>query len=319
MKRSIYILFLVPLFCNAQNGVGEYGTVSKQFKDFYNANAYDSIFGLYDEGMKNAVPHEKSEAFFESVALQFGELIDLNLSGTDKNYRTYRAKFKNGTMDFVLSLNEDSRITGFQLKPYKPDNLPKLERNSTKMILPFKEEWFVFWGGVTNQQNYHMDNENQQYAYDILMVRDSSSFKKDGKKNSDYYVFGKKIIAPCDAEVVKVITGVKDNVPGELNPKQLTGNTIVLKTDKDEYLLFAHLKEGSIKVDEGETVKQGQVMARCGNSGNSTEPHLHLQLQNVADFFQATGAKLYFDKILVNGKIKEKYMPLKEDFVKNIK
>lgn len=60
-------------------------------------------------------------------------------------------------------------------------------------------------------------------------------------------------------------------------------------------------------------------MAKCGNSGNSTEPHLHLQLQNVPDFFQATGARLYFDKILVNGKIREDYMPVKEDLIKNVK
>lgn len=319
MRISICIWFIVPVLAYPQVESTDYKVVSKQFMDLYNTDAYGSIFDLYDEGMKKAVPREKSEEFFESVALQFGALQNLELVEPNKNSHVYRATFKNGVLDLVLALDDDNLIRGFQLKPYKPNDLPKLERNSTKMILPFKEEWFVFWGGETSGQNYHMDNENQQYAYDILIVKNGSSFKKDGKKNTDYFVFGKKIIAPCDAKVVKIITGVKDNVPGEVNPKQLTGNTIVLETSEKEFILFAHLKEGSVVVKEGDFVEKGQTMAKCGNSGNSTEPHLHLQLQNVPDFFQATGARLYFDKILVNGKIREDYMPVKEDLIKNVK
>lgn len=319
MIKSICILFFVPMLAFSQSTLDNYKIVSQQFMDFYNDAAYDSIFYMYNDEMKKAISQEQSAGFFKSIALQFEELKNINIIDANKNTHVYRATFKNGVLDFVLSLDDKNLIRGFQLKPYKPDGLPKLERNSTKMILPFKEEWFVFWGGETSEQNYHMNNENQQYAYDMLMVKDSSSFKKEGKKNTDYFVFGKKIIAPCNAKVVKVIKGVKNNIPGELNPKQLTGNTIVLETKKKEYILFAHLKQGSIKVKEGEFVKQGQTIAKCGNSGNSTEPHLHLQLQNVADFFQATGAKLYFDKILVNDKIKTDYIPVKEDFVKNIK
>ncbi len=103
-----------------------------------------------------------------------------------------------------------------------------------------------------------------------------------------------------------------------MNTADLTGNTMVLETPEKEYLLFAHLKSGSIRCREGDLVEQGQVIAQCGNSGNTTQAHLHLQLQNTKDIFNAIGARLYFDEILVHGEIQRDYMPQKEDFVKNV-
>lgn len=195
---------------------------------------------------------------------------------------------------------------------------PVLKRNTTKMIWPFKEEAFVFWGGAKVEQNKHMTDINEQYALDILMVANGAPYKGDPKQNKSYYIFGKEIIAPCNAKVVKVISGVKENVPGVENKKDLSGNTIVLETDKKEYLLFAHLKENSITVKVGDQVKQGQIIAQCGNTGNSTMAHLHVQLQNTVELLKATGAKLYFDEVIVNGSVKNDYFPVKEDFVKNI-
>ena len=98
----------------------------------------------------------------------------------------------------------------------------------------------------------------------------------------------------------------------------MTGNTLVLKTAAEEYILMAHLKEGSIVVQKGQQVGQGDLLGECGNSGNSTEPHLHLQLQNTRDIHRATGARLFFDRILVNGELKTDYLPIKEEFIKNI-
>ena len=74
---------------------------------------------------------------------------------------------------------------------------------------------------------------------------------------------------------------------------------------------------GEYDSKEGDLVKQGETIAQCGNSGNTTQAHLHLQLQNTADLYNTIGAKLYFDEVLVNGEIKRDYMPQKEDFGKN--
>jgi len=167
-------------------------------------------------------------------------------------------------------------------------------------------------------KNYHVAHENQKYAYDILMIKDGASYKGDAKKNESYYVFGKDIIAPCDGKVVQVIKGIHDNIPGELNPAEATGNSVVIETAAKEYVLFAHMKQGTVAVEEGQEVKQGDLLGQCGNSGNTTEPHLHLSLQNTVSMFGATGGKLFFKELLVNGELKKDYLPEKGDKIKNI-
>ncbi len=319
MKQLIIIILLFNIsVLSAQDEKENYKKAVLKLKSFYNAKSYDSIFTMFNVDMKKALPLDKTEAFFESIETSIGAIKTHEFLKTKNLSHIYKITFDSGIRDVSMYLNQNNEIGGMYVSVHRPTDLPKLARNTTKMIWPFKEESFVFWGGETVAQNYHMAQEVQQYAYDILMVANGSSHKGDAKKNESYFVFGKDVMAPCDAKVVKVTKGVIDNIPGELNPKQLTGNTIVLETSQQEYILFAHLKQNSILVKVGDEVKQGQVMAQCGNSGNSTEAHLHLQLQNVADFFQATGAKLYFDKIMVNGKLKEDYIPVKEDFVKNI-
>ena len=109
-----------------------------------------------------------------------------------------------------------------------------------------------------------------------------------------------------------------DNIPGELNPAQLTGNMVTILTKNNEYILFAHLKEGTVAVEEGQEVKTGDLLGLCGNSGNTTEAHLHLSLQNQLEMMGATGGKLFFENILVNGEIKEDYLPERGDVVENI-
>ena len=70
----------------------------------------------------------------------------------------------------------------------------------------------------------------------MITDKNGKSFKTDGKNNEDYYAFGKELIAPCDAEVVLSVDGIKDNIPGELNPIYMPGNTVILKTENNEFL-----------------------------------------------------------------------------------
>ena len=320
MKNILLVLIFISYTISFSQEKDNYKDVASEFQSLYNAEDYESIFNMYDDNMKVALPLEKSNAFFaQNLKSGLGKIVEMEFYKTKQTAHIYKTTFENAIFDVLISLNQNNAINGFYVSPHKPDNLPKLERNITKMILPFNEEWFVFWGGTTVEDNYHVAYNNQKYAYDFFMVKDDKSYENDSKDNENYYVFGKQIIAPCDAKVVKIISGVHDNIPGEMNPKQVTGNTIILETGNKEYILFAHLKEKSIVVKEGQNVKQGDLLGLCGNSGNSSEPHLHLSLQNVKDMHIATGAKLYFEKIKVNGKIKEDYLPVKKDNIQNIK
>ncbi len=318
MKRLLYIVFWMGMPLLAQEEQPNYARLTEVFTERYNSGNYDGIYELYDIGMKKAFTQMESRSFYgENINRLTGEIRSMQFVGLRDGAHVYRVEFDRSMAEMVISLNPQNQISGLFISPPKPAAVPILERNTSPMSLPFDEEWFVYWGGTTEAQNYHVREISQQYAYDLLMVKDGASFEGDPKNNESYYAFGKDILAPCNARVVRVIEGVPDNVPGITNSRDLTGNTLVLQTAIGEYILFAHLKEGSVIVEEGQEVVQGEVMAQCGNSGNSTEPHLHLSLQNTVEMSDATGGKLYFERLMVNGELKVDYLPVKEDFIQN--
>jgi GNAT superfamily N-acetyltransferase/biotin carboxyl carrier protein len=131
-------------------------------------------------------------------------------------------------------------------------------------------------------------------AIDIMAIdtkTDRSHFKDDPKKAKDYYINGVDVSAIADGVVIRTKESVKDafdlNVLDQtLKFAQLAyfgtyndveGNFIVIAHDDGSFSLYAHLAGGSIKVKEGQKVKAGQVIAKVGNTGNSTQPHLHFE------------------------------------------
>jgi murein DD-endopeptidase MepM/ murein hydrolase activator NlpD len=233
-------------------------------------------------------------------------------TGNKSGFAVYKTTFERGVFSFHIALNESRAISGLQFQPYVPDNLPKMERNASLLILPFKGTWTVFWGGDNKQQNYHVESRAQKNAFDmVIMDAAGKSYRSNGKTNEDYYAFGKELLAPCDGEVVLVVDGIKDNTPGESNVMYVPGNTVIIKTANNEYLFFAHFKQHSIKVKQGDKIKQDQLLGLCGNSGNSSEPHLHFHIQNVENINIATGVKCFFDQLKVNGEMKKDYSPIK--------
>ncbi len=306
-------------FCIAQNEQKSFDEVASEFQSEYNKSNYEGIHSMLDEVMKSIITKEEMTDFLSTVRSNFGLIKTMGFYDIYNSAHIYRVAFEKEIVDISFSLNNKDQITALFIPRNSFENSSVLKRNTTKMIFPFKEESFVYWGGETLETNYHMADLSQQYAFDIIMVANGAPYKGDSTKNESYYIFGKDVIAPCDAKVVKVIDGIKDNVPGELNMADITGNTIILETERKEYLLFAHIKANSILFKEGDLVKQGQVIAKCGNSGNTTQAHLHFQLQNTDDLFNTIGAKIYFDEVIINGEIKNDYMPKKEDFVSNIK
>lgn len=293
--------------------------VSKQFVENYNSDNHKGIFEMFNPQMKEAVPEDPLTASLKGMKQQAGKITSHEfIRYTRGTVALYKTTFERGLFGLNLSIDGESKINGLQMVPYVDQEAPKLERNSTPLILPFKEEWTVFWGGDTQEQNYHVTTESQKGAFDMV-IRDEggSSFKTDGRTNEDYYVFGKELIAPAAGEVVLVVDGVKDNVPGQMNPVYVPGNTVIIKTPNNEFLFFAHFKQHSIVVKQGQQVKQGELLGLTGNSGNSSEPHLHFHIQNMENMVNATGAKSFFTEIMVNGELKKDYSPVQGEKIRN--
>ncbi len=321
--RNIFLIFILTNVMSnicAQTEKAVYKNVADKLESNYNQDNYDDIFNMFSSEMKTALPLDKTKDFFSGLKDKAGKIIKKEFVKYQATYAVYKTNFERALFSLNISVDDNSKINGLYIKPFEPDNLPKIDRNKTKLVLPFNGAWTVFWGGDTKELNYHVVSKAQKNAFDIVIKdKTGKSYKTDGKTNEDYYAFGKEIFAPCDGIIVLVVDGVKENKPGELNPIYVPGNSVILKTMNNEYLLFAHFKHHSIKVKEGEKVKQEQVLGLCGNTGNSSEPHLHFHIQNVEDMNIATGVKCYFDKIIVNGQIKNDYSPIKGDIIQNEK
>jgi murein DD-endopeptidase MepM/ murein hydrolase activator NlpD len=125
---------------------------------------------------------------------------------------------------------------------------------------------------------------------------DGKTQRGDGTRNEDYYAFGREVLAPAEGTVIE---GVRDNTPGSMNPYSALGNCVVIQHREDEVSVLAHFKRRSIVVMAGGTVKRVQLLGKCGNSGNSSEPHLHYQLQHSPVLQDGMGIKCVFQKVVV--------------------
>lgn len=98
------------------------------------------------------------------------------------------------------------------------------------------------------------------------------SFKNKGLENTDWYGYGKNVLAPCDCTVVEVHINPFTNQPGKMKPGQ--ASSVIFKTQDGIHVLIAHIDKPNIKV--GEQVIAGQPIAKIGNNGYSRNPHLHI-------------------------------------------
>lgn len=127
---------------------------------------------------------------------------------------------------------------------------------------------------------------SQRFAIDWVQINeDLKTHHGDPKDNRNYLCFGADAVAVGDGVVVEVKDGIPENIPNQTPVVPITldtvaGNHINLDLGGGVYAMYAHLQPGSLRVKVGDKVKRGQVLALVGNTGNSTEPHLHFQLMN---------------------------------------
>ncbi|MEN8228437.1 MAG: urea transporter [Bacteroidota bacterium] len=142
--------------------------------------------------------------------------------------------------------------------------------------LPFLGTWTI--SQAHDGEYTHKDEF--RHAWDFVITdTDNQQFMGSGDLLTDYYCYDKMVLAPADGTVEFVLDRIPDNIIGEVNLKDNWGNTVIIKHDDNLYTSLSHLKEGSIKVKEGDLIKEGDEIGRCGNSGRSPYPHLHFQAQ----------------------------------------
>lgn len=140
--------------------------------------------------------------------------------------------------------------------------------------------YIVGQGGSSWLVNYHRVNASQQYAIDLLKLN-AAGVRARGLYPANpaaYAIFGAEVVAPCDAVVVAAEDGFEDLSPPDRQPQHPAGNHIALE-GQGTIVYLAHLMKNSLRVKVGDPVKTGEILGRVGNSGNTTEPHLHIHAE----------------------------------------
>jgi murein DD-endopeptidase MepM/ murein hydrolase activator NlpD len=127
----------------------------------------------------------------------------------------------------------------------------------------------------------------QRFAIDWVRLRDDGkTFQGDEKDNKNYLAYGNEAFAVADGVVTETKDGIPENIPGAnsravpITLETVGGNHVILDIGGGHFAFYAHLQPGSLRVKLGEKVHRGQVVGLVGNSGNSTEPHLHFHIEN---------------------------------------
>jgi murein DD-endopeptidase MepM/ murein hydrolase activator NlpD len=184
---------------------------------------------------------------------------------------------------------------------------------------PLSGTWTVAAGASLH--SHHRWVVPEEFALDILRFgADGRTYRADGAANEDFHAWGAPVRVVADGEVVRVVDRFDDGpifrrAPGEAPEAYLGrvqqaqmalfaqgldaigGNVVVVEHANGEYSHYAHLQRGSVAVAVGDAVKAGQLVGRLGNSGNSTEPHLHFQVTDGPDTLLTVGLPVVFEGI----------------------
>ena len=158
----------------------------------------------------------------------------------------------------------------------------RLLREAIRYRMPVVGLWRV------HRTHYGAKND-QAYALDLVEHTNETFARKAKRTNADYASYGKPIVADAPGVVVIAVDGIPDNEPGVVNRYDMHGNFVVIDHENGEYSLMAHLIPGSLTVRRGQRVEAGSQLGLCGNSGQSTHPHLHWQVMNNANASVAQG------------------------------
>ncbi len=196
------------------------------------------------------------------------------------------------------------------------------ERFNNFKFIPFS---LPFWGEWKVTQAHHGEFTHKYdwaHAWDFEIADEKGlPYKNAGTLREDYYCYKKPLICPADGWVEEILDGIEDNDIGDSNLEHNWGNTIVIKHHEKLYSKLSHIRKESFKVKKGDFVKKGDILASCGCSGRSPEPHVHFQIQETPFIGSKTLDYPLGHYIL---KQKEGYnlmsyaKPIKDDVVSNV-
>lgn len=238
-------------------------------------------------------------------------------SGHDVYVRLSRWSDSPALIEFVIALDDAEQIAGFLIRP-QPVAAPSSYMNyetKAELRLPVEGEWYIYWGGRKIEDNYHAIDPGQRFALDLLVFENGRSYVGDAAILANYHCWGRPILAPAHGVVVRSVDGLPDQEIGNNDPRNQAGNHVVIDFGNNEYGFLAHLRQDSIRVSNGDRIVAGQEIGLCGNSGNTSEPHLHFHIQTTPTLGRGDGLPAQFQNYQANGVLIKRGEPARGETV----
>lgn len=325
------VLFVLSIVSFVMNAILLNLILPGQFNSLLILSSFNSILTAFALGGSLIIPSRKSfflvvissliviiftgffsrllnSTLFPLLVLPFNIVVLSNI---------YSLKFRKDQTDLVLLYfkpgSPEDNFYYHQKRKARFDNFKYLFPE-----LPFFGEWKVTQ--AFNGEHTHKDD--WKYAWDFVVVdKDDSQYSNAGLALEDYYCYNLPVTAPLDGEIVRTVSSVRDNEPGEVNLQQNFGNTVVISHKYGLFSSISHLMCDSIKVKEGDIVKKGDIIGRCGNSGRSPYPHIHFQFQKnnkIGDKTHLFPFSHFIEKDKGNVLLKTFTYPIENSIVQNI-
>lgn len=204
----------------------------------------------------------------------------------------------------------------------------------TALTLPMRGRWWVVGGHSNLEPHTRSYLRAITYAYDFIQIGENGkSYQGEGIKNSDYYSYNQPVLAAAEGYVILANDGVEENVPSKTPQNDpecyddpasipMAGNHVVVKHNDNEYTFYAHLQP-RLAVAAGQEVQRGQTLGYVGNSGASTEPHLHFHLADGPTLDSSYGIPVSFvnwreDAFSITPAMVERGIILSREFVESV-
>jgi hypothetical protein len=300
---------------------------ARQIYEYFAHGQTPLLYAAFTPNMKKQSPESKIAAISKQVTEKFGtptqtlsENFMPGLGGPVTIYSrtTGYSKAKVPVM-VILAVNGNGELTDMQITPVpllRPDEFSDYQ-DSTKLRLPFDGQWVVLQGGRAVYDNANAASEDNRYTVAFMALKDGTAYENDGRKNTDYYCWGQPILAPAAGVVIQSSGNYADHAPGRVPEIQSRGNYVVIAHGNNEFSMIPYMKAGSVKVRNGQRVKQGDPIGACGNSGSSFAPHAEYSLQNTRGFPLPKTMPAQFVDYTADGKAVPVGEPLRGQIVEN--